>query len=164
MTKITAWYALFFLAFTGDIKRSANNSCTQTRPHKDALVPQLQASILQNSLVIHGTFTDHKHVQDAWQECLKTFGRENVVIVSNATGTRSDPVGLEVRTILLSLDSWKLMHVSIIGRVCFLPSRSYCSCSHYEETWVLVNNSRLLRTSTSRAHCRFTSTCSRYAF
>lgn len=35
-------------------------------------------------------------MKKAWQECIDTFGRSNVVIVSNASGTRDDPGGLEV--------------------------------------------------------------------
>jgi hypothetical protein len=43
---------------------------SQTKPHEDQLVPQLA---------------------DTWSNLIETFGRENVLIVSNSAGTNDDP-------------------------------------------------------------------------
>lgn len=47
-----------------------------TVPHKERLVPELSAS---------------------WEECKRVFGRDNILIVSNSSGTRKDPLGVDVR-------------------------------------------------------------------
>ncbi|KAG6861699.1 hypothetical protein C0995_013268 [Termitomyces sp. Mi166 len=46
-----------------------------TRPHKDTIVPE---------------------IQHAWDECRRTFGEGNVLIVSNSAGTWLDPGGIQV--------------------------------------------------------------------
>jgi hypothetical protein len=35
--------------------------------------------------------------QEAWKECLETFGEDNVLIVSNSAGTYLDAGGIQVR-------------------------------------------------------------------
>lgn len=48
---------------------------TQTVPLQDTLVPELK---------------------NAWDECRRVFGSENVLIVSNSAGTHLDPGGIQV--------------------------------------------------------------------
>ncbi|KAH0589169.1 hypothetical protein H2248_004935 [Termitomyces sp. 'cryptogamus'] len=49
-----------------------------TRPHKDTIVPE---------------------IQQAWDECRKTFGEGNVLIVSNSAGTWLDPGGIQCESV-----------------------------------------------------------------
>ncbi|KAA1470429.1 HAD-superfamily phosphatase [Dentipellis sp. KUC8613] len=60
-----------------------------TIPHNDDLVPELQ---------------------DAWQECRQTFGKDNVLIVSNSAGTHLDPGGLQAESVSYNLGVPVLFH------------------------------------------------------
>ncbi|VDC05089.1 unnamed protein product [Peniophora sp. CBMAI 1063] len=60
-----------------------------TVPHKDALVPELK---------------------DAWDECLKTFGPDNVLIVSNSAGSTLDPGEFQAESVSWHLRAPVLRH------------------------------------------------------
>ncbi|KAG9043440.1 hypothetical protein FS837_009526 [Tulasnella sp. UAMH 9824] len=60
------WHALRRAGYVGAVFDKDN--CL-TRPYDDKLVPELN---------------------DAWEECKEVFGRDNVLIVSNSAGTKSD--------------------------------------------------------------------------
>ncbi|KAF7296040.1 hypothetical protein MKEN_01419000 [Mycena kentingensis (nom. inval.)] len=62
-----------------------------TLPHKDELVPELKAC-------------------EAWDDCRKTFGDANVLIVSNSAGTRSDPGGIQAESVKRNLRVPVLFH------------------------------------------------------
>ncbi|KAJ1300000.1 hypothetical protein OPQ81_011834 [Rhizoctonia solani] len=53
-----------------------------TIPHYDTLVPELA---------------------DAWSRCKSTFGRQNVLIVSNSAGTSDDPLGIQAESLAYNL-------------------------------------------------------------
>ncbi|KAF8305928.1 hypothetical protein DL93DRAFT_2089147 [Clavulina sp. PMI_390] len=59
-----------------------------------------------------GAVFDKDNCLDAWRQCLRTFGKENVVIVSNATGTRSDPGYLEAESVAHHLGVPVLAHTT----------------------------------------------------
>ncbi|KAJ7935213.1 mitochondrial PGP phosphatase-domain-containing protein [Mycena leptocephala] len=60
-----------------------------TLPHKDGLIPELR---------------------DAWDECRKTFGDGNVLIVSNSAGSNADPAGIQAEAVKRSLQAPVLYH------------------------------------------------------
>ena len=64
---------------------------TQTRPYDDHLVPALQHS---------------------WDECKRVFGSENILLVSNSAGTRSDPHGIAAENVSTELGVPVLLHAS----------------------------------------------------
>ncbi|KZV68767.1 HAD-superfamily phosphatase [Peniophora sp. CONT] len=66
-----------------------------TIPHKDALVPELK---------------------DAWDECLATFGPDNVLIVSNSAGSKLDPGEFQAESV-----SWHL-RVPVLRHRAMKPS------------------------------------------
>lgn len=63
----------------------------QTRPYDDHLVPALQHS---------------------WEECKRIFGSENILLVSNSAGTRSDPHGIAAENVSSELGVPVLLHAS----------------------------------------------------
>ncbi|KIL00854.1 hypothetical protein PAXRUDRAFT_69609, partial [Paxillus rubicundulus Ve08.2h10] len=62
-----------------------------TIPHKDPLVPELQA---------------------AWKECREVFGESNVLIVSNSVGTKHDSGGIQAESVSHHLSVPVLRHNS----------------------------------------------------
>ena len=68
------WKALYSAGVRGVIFDKDN--CL-TRPLETSLVPELEQS---------------------FAECRTTFGKDNVLIVSNSAGTTLDPLGIRVRT------------------------------------------------------------------
>ncbi|KAH9833465.1 mitochondrial PGP phosphatase-domain-containing protein [Rhodofomes roseus] len=68
-----------------------------TRPHRDTLVPELK---------------------DAWDECRKTFGPQNVLIVSNSAGSHLDAGEIQAESVSHHLSAPVLRHTS------FKPSYS----------------------------------------
>ncbi|WFD42292.1 phosphatidylglycerophosphatase [Malassezia psittaci] len=62
-----------------------------TRPHEDQLAPALTHS---------------------WNECKRVFGSENILLVSNSAGTRSDPSGLAAENVSSKLGIPVLLHAS----------------------------------------------------
>ncbi|CAE6467539.1 unnamed protein product [Rhizoctonia solani] len=60
-----------------------------TVPHHDTLVPELA---------------------DAWDRCKASFGRENMLIVSNSAGTSDDPLGIQADSIAHNLGVPVLRH------------------------------------------------------
>ncbi|WFD29438.1 phosphatidylglycerophosphatase [Malassezia sp. CBS 17886] len=62
-----------------------------TKPHRDTLVPALQAS---------------------WDECKRVFGSDNILIVSNSAGTRSDPQAVAAEAVSSHLGVPVLLHAA----------------------------------------------------
>ncbi|KAI0034856.1 mitochondrial PGP phosphatase-domain-containing protein [Vararia minispora EC-137] len=62
-----------------------------TAPHKDTLVPELE---------------------DAWTDCLTTFGPSNVLIVSNSAGTTVDPGQFQAESVSHHLRARVLLHTA----------------------------------------------------
>ncbi|KAG6920038.1 hypothetical protein DXG01_010106 [Tephrocybe rancida] len=62
-----------------------------THPHKDTIVPE---------------------VQHAWDECRKTFGDGNILIVSNSAGTSLDPGGIQCESVSYNTGVPVLRHKS----------------------------------------------------
>ncbi|SNX83171.1 uncharacterized protein MEPE_01877 [Melanopsichium pennsylvanicum] len=60
-----------------------------TSPHSDVLEPS---------------------ITDAWQRCQRVFGRENILIVSNSSGSSDDPSGLGAESLSRALDVPVLCH------------------------------------------------------
>ncbi|GAC96259.1 hypothetical protein PHSY_003839 [Pseudozyma hubeiensis SY62] len=60
-----------------------------TAPHSDVLEPS---------------------ITDAWQQCQRVFGRENILIVSNSSGSSDDPSGLGAESLSRSLNVPVLCH------------------------------------------------------
>ncbi|KAI8337176.1 mitochondrial PGP phosphatase-domain-containing protein [Chlamydoabsidia padenii] len=54
--------------------------------------------------------TIHPPFQDAWNRCKETFGKDNVVIVSNSAGTLDDKDGKEAQALEQSLGVHVLRH------------------------------------------------------
>ncbi|EPQ55215.1 HAD phosphatase [Gloeophyllum trabeum ATCC 11539] len=76
-----------------------------TIPHEDTLVPDLQG---------------------AWKECRDTFGRENVLVVSNSAGTRQDPGGIQAESVSHHLSAPVLRHATPKpGYACISSIRAY---------------------------------------
>ncbi|EIM80562.1 uncharacterized protein STEHIDRAFT_125618 [Stereum hirsutum FP-91666 SS1] len=71
-----------------------------TIPHDDRLVPELQ---------------------EAWKDCQRVFGPQNILIVSNSAGTHLDTSGLQAESVSHHLGSHVLFHRS------FKPSYSCAS-------------------------------------
>nr|GAT56202.1 predicted protein [Mycena chlorophos] len=63
-----------------------------TLPHRDELVPELQ---------------------EAWDDCRKTFGDANVLIVSNSAGTKSDTGGVQAESVQRHLKAPVLFHSTV---------------------------------------------------
>ncbi|KAJ7496822.1 mitochondrial PGP phosphatase-domain-containing protein [Mycena latifolia] len=81
-----------------------------TLPNKDELVPELR---------------------DAWDECRRTFGEGNVLIVSNSAGSSSDPGGIQAESVKRSLQGPVLFHSTPKpGYSCIHAIRRYFSSLH----------------------------------
>lgn len=63
----------------------------QTRPYEDHLVPALQRS---------------------WDECKQVFGSDNILLVSNSAGTRSDPRAIAAESVSSELGVPVLLHAT----------------------------------------------------
>ncbi len=50
----------------------------------------------------------HPPYQRAWAECIRVFGREGVVVVSNSVGTPDDPGGAGALAVEAALGGWGL--------------------------------------------------------
>ncbi|CAK5264178.1 unnamed protein product [Mycena citricolor] len=78
-----------------------------TVPHKDNLVPELT---------------------EAWEDCRRTFGDGNVLIVSNSAGSHSDPAGIEAESVKRNLQVPVLFHATPKpGYSCVKAIRTYFS-------------------------------------
>jgi len=66
-------------------------------------------------------------IQAAWNECRKTFGEGNVLIVSNSAGTSMDPGGIQVRNLSTT-------HARSLNHIPFYQSESV---SHHLQVPVL---------------------------
>ncbi|EKM81170.1 hypothetical protein AGABI1DRAFT_72020 [Agaricus bisporus var. burnettii JB137-S8] len=78
-----------------------------TVPYEDTLVPELES---------------------AWTECHKTFGKGNVIIVSNSAGTHTDPGGIQSESVSHHLQVPVLYHKSFKPSYsCIKSIRSYFS-------------------------------------
>ncbi|KAJ3575289.1 hypothetical protein NP233_g1200 [Leucocoprinus birnbaumii] len=81
-----------------------------TIPYQDTLVPELET---------------------AWSECRKTFGENNVIIVSNSAGTHTDPGGIQAESVSHHLQVPVLNHhVFKPGYSCINSIRTYFSSLH----------------------------------
>ena len=74
---------------------------SETRPQQDTLVPELQVSYTMLSIPPP---SEHYHLQDAWDECRRTFGPQNVLIVSNSAGSHLDAG--EIQVCHPAIDHW----------------------------------------------------------
>ncbi|CAE6443546.1 unnamed protein product [Rhizoctonia solani] len=45
----------------------------------------------------------HRDTLDAWNRCKVTFGRENMLVVSNSAGTSDDPLGIQAESLACNL-------------------------------------------------------------
>ncbi|TFL07120.1 mitochondrial PGP phosphatase-domain-containing protein [Pterulicium gracile] len=96
------WAALKAAGYRGAVFDKDN--CL-TIPHNDTLVPQLQ---------------------DAWSDCLHTFGPGNVLIVSNSAGTHLDPGGIQAESVSYHLRVPVLTHRSLKpAYTCITSIRTY---------------------------------------
>ncbi|KZT21097.1 hypothetical protein NEOLEDRAFT_1164741 [Neolentinus lepideus HHB14362 ss-1] len=78
-----------------------------TISHEDRLVPELH---------------------DAWKECKETFGRDNILIVSNSAGTRRDAGAIQAESVSYHLSVPVLRHNTLKpGYPCISSIRKYFS-------------------------------------
>ncbi|KZT04840.1 uncharacterized protein LAESUDRAFT_813939 [Laetiporus sulphureus 93-53] len=78
-----------------------------TLPHQDTLVPELK---------------------EAWEECKQTFGRDNVLIVSNSAGSRLDGGEIEAESVSYHLNAPVLRHLAYKPSYsCIAAIRAYFS-------------------------------------
>lgn len=98
-----------------------------TKPHADALETSLEKS---------------------YQECLDTFGRDNVLIVSNSAGSSSDPGGVGAQHLSRQLyGTTVLCHpAKKPARACAKQVVDYVASLHGEEGSAQNNNTRHWRT------------------
>ncbi|RDB25274.1 Phosphatidylglycerophosphatase GEP4, mitochondrial [Hypsizygus marmoreus] len=93
------------------------------RPHKDTIVPE---------------------IQDAWQECRKTFGEGNVLIVSNSAGTYLDPGQIQCESVTHNIGVPVLRHKSFKPAYsCITAIRGYFSSLHFpirDEELVIIGD------------------------
>ncbi|KAF7298855.1 Cytochrome P450 [Mycena indigotica] len=81
-----------------------------TIPHRDELVPELQ---------------------EAWEDCRRTFGDANVLIVSNSAGSRSDAGGIQAESVQRHLQAPVLFHrTPKPGYSCIKAIQRYFSSLH----------------------------------